>query len=430
MNVIKHRRARGGLLTLAVAMGVAAVTPADTPWRNTAATATAAESGVTESTAAESGVAESTAAESTVTGSTTATSTNATSTNAADHTRLRALLRRLTTVDGAPGALVEVRNRRGAGWVLTSGVADVKSHAPVRRDSRFRIGSMTKPFVATVVLQLVGERRVVLDAPVERYLPGVVRGHGNDGRRITVRQLLQHSSGVPDYLAYLTPREILEDPLAHHDIRDLVNIALAHPPTFEPGTGWHYSNTGYLLAGMLIEKVTGHTYGEEIHRRIIAPLGLRETYVPGDAPSIPGPHPRGYARPGEDAPLLDVTAMNPTVAGPSGSMISSGTDLNRFLAALVGGRLLRPAQLRQMMNTRPTGNPDGRAYGLGLESRPLPCGGLSWGHTGDALGYETMGGATVEGQQATVMANVDPGGSDAQDADMKAAVRTALCGSR
>ncbi|MGW7753654.1 serine hydrolase domain-containing protein [Streptomyces violaceusniger] len=398
MNVIKRRRVRGGLLTLAVAMGVAAVTPANMPWRNTAVTATAA------------------------------TSTTATSTNAADHTRLRALLRRLTTVDGAPGALVEVRNRHGGSSVLTSGVADVKSHAPIHRDSRFRIGSVTKSFVATVVLQLVGEHRVALDAPVERYLPGVVRGHGNDGRRITVRQLLQHTSGVPDILDYLTPREILEDPLAHHDTRDLVNIALAHPPTFKPGTGWRYSNTGYLLAGMLIEKVTGHTYGEEIRRRVIAPLGLRETYVPGDAPSIPGPHPRGYVRPGEDAPLMDITEINPSVAGPSGSMISSGTDLNRFLDALV--RLLRPAQLRQMMNTRPTGNPDGRAYGLGLESGPLPCGGLSWGHTGDVLGYETIGGATVEGRQATVMVNVDPGGSDAQDDDMRAAVQTALRGSR
>ncbi|MEV6134403.1 serine hydrolase domain-containing protein [Streptomyces violaceusniger] len=415
MRVIKRRRVRGGLLTLAVAMGVAAVTPADMPWRNTAATAT---------------VAESTAATSTTATSTTATSTTATSTNAADHTRLRALLHRLTTVDGAPGALVEVRNRHGGSSVLTSGVADVKSHAPIHRDSRFRIGSMTKSFVATVVLQLVGEHRVALDAPVERYLPGVVRGHGNDGRRITVRQLLQHTSGVPDILDYLTPREILKDPLAHHDTRDLVNIALAHPPTFKPGTGWRYSNTGYLLAGMLIEKVTGHTYGEEIRRRIIAPLGLRETYVPGDSSSIPGPHPRGYVRPGEDAPLMDLTGINPSVAGPSGSMISSGTDLNRFLDALVRGRLLRPAQLRQMMNTRPTGNPDGRAYGLGLESRPLPCGGISWGHTGDVLGYETIGGATVEGRQATVMANVDPGGTDAQDDDMRAAVQTALCGSR
>ncbi|MFD4527576.1 serine hydrolase domain-containing protein [Streptomyces sp. NPDC058470] len=391
--MIKHRRALGGALTLAVAVGVAVGAPTDddVPRRNAAAAVTAAES-----------------------------------TSTADHTRLRELLQRLTTVDGGPGALVEVRDLRGSA-VLTSGVADVKSHAPVRRDSRFRIGSMTKPFVATVMLQLVGEHRVVLDAPVERYLPGVVRGHGNDGRVITVRQLLQHTSGVPDVLDYLSPQEIVKDPLAHHDTRDLVNIALAHPPTFEPGTGWRYSNTGYLLAGMIIEKATGHTYGEEIRRRIITPLGLRETFVPGDASAIPGPHPRGYVRPGEDAPLMDITAVNPSVAGSGGEMISSGTDLNRFLDALVRGRLLQPAALREMMKTRPTGNPDGRAYGLGLESRPLPCGGLYWGHTGDFLGYETAGGATVDGRQATVMVNLDPGGSDAQSDDMKAAVQTALC---
>ncbi|WP_413798913.1 serine hydrolase domain-containing protein [Streptomyces iranensis] len=390
MNVVKRRRVLSGGLTLAVGAGVSAATArgvaaaprsGDTPRQNTAADRTP---------------------------------------------RLREILHRLTTVDGVPGALLETRNRHGS-TVLTSGVANVKSHAPMPRDSRFRIGSMTKPFVATVVLQLVGEHRIALDAPVERYLPGVVRGHGNDGRIITVRQLLQHTSGVPDILDYLTPREVLEDPLAHHDTRDLVNIALAHPPTFEPGTGWSYSSTNYLLAGLLIERVTGHTYGEEIHRRIISPLGLHETYVPGDDPTIPGPHPRGYARPGGNAPLMDITAINPSVAGAGGSMISSGTDLNRFLDALVRGKLLRPAQLRQMMTTRPTGNPDGRAYGLGLESRPLPCGGLYWGHGGDIPGYGTVGGATVDGRQATVMVNLNPGGTDAQDADMKAAVQTALC---
>ncbi|GAA2460123.1 serine hydrolase domain-containing protein [Actinomadura vinacea] len=349
--------------------------------------------------------------------------------NGADQARLRQLLDRLTTIDGGPGALLHLRDRHGD-TVLTSGVADVNSNAPVPRDSRFRIGSMTKPYVATVILQLVGEHRVSLDAPVERYLPGVVRGKGHDRRRITVRQLLQHTSGVPDYLAYVDPQEILKDPLAHHDTRDLVNLALAHPQAFRPGRGWRYSNTNYLLAGMLIEKVTGHTWAEEIHRRIITPLGLRETSVPGDGSAIPGPHPRGYVRPGPDAPLRDLTAFNPSVAGPAGAMISSGADVDRFLGALVNGRLLRPAQLRELMRTRPTGDSDGRAYGLGLESRPLPCGGLYWGHSGDIFGYETVSGATVNGSQATVMVNLDPGGTDAQSNDMKTAVQTALCPDR
>ncbi|MFD0417707.1 serine hydrolase domain-containing protein [Streptomyces sp. NPDC127108] len=392
----EHRHTLRGAITVAVAVGVAmgTLTAGGLPQRQDTAPVAAAES--------------------------------ATPADTAEHARLRAILRRLTTVDGGPGALVAMRDRRGS-TVLTSGVADVKSHAPVRGDSRFRIGSMTKTFVATVMLQLAGERRVVLDAPVERYLPGVVRGHGNDGRLMTVRQLLQHTSGVPDILDHLKPQDILKNPLAHHDTRDLVNTALAHPPTFKPGKGWRYSSTGYLLAGMIIERVTGRPYGDEIRRRVIEPLGLRETYVPGDASAIPGPHPRGYVRPGANAPLVDLTAINPSVAGAGGEMISSGADVNRFLDALLRGGLLRPAQLREMMRTRPTGNPDGRAYGLGLESRPLPCGGLYWGHSGDMFGYETVSGATVRGRQATVMVNVDPGGTDAQSDDMKAAVRTALC---
>jgi D-alanyl-D-alanine carboxypeptidase len=394
--VTKRNRAIGGLLTLAVAAGVAVASPIgdDGPRHSASAPVAAAKS--------------------------------AKSANTTDHARLRAILHRLTTVDGGPGALVEMRNRTGR-TVLTSGVADVRTNAPVHRDSRFRIGSMTKMFLATVMLQLVGEHRVVLDAPVERYLPGVVRGHGNDGRKMTVRQLLQHTSGVPDILDHLSPQEILNDPLAHRDMRDLVNIALDHPPTFEPGKGWRYSNTGYFLAGMIIERVTGRTYGEEIRRRIITPLGLRETYVPGDASEIPGPHPRGYVRPGEDAPLRDITAINPSVGGPAGEMISSGGDVNRFLAALLPGKLLHPAQLREMTRTRPTGNSDGRAYGLGLESRPLPCGGRYWGHTGDIPGYETAAGATVDDRQATVMVNLGPGGPDAQSDDIKAAVQAALC---
>ncbi|WP_260474114.1 serine hydrolase [Streptomyces sp. WAC 04229] len=385
-------RARGGLLTLAMAMAI----------------------GVAGSASAGSALPASPASDHART---------------SDHARLRAVLQRITTVDGAPGALAEVRTGRGGGTVLTSGVADVQSRTPVRGDSRFRLGSMTKPFVATVLLQLAGERRVRLDAPVERYLPGVVRGHGNDGRAITVRQLLQHTSGLPDFLQYLRPQEIVADPLARRDTRDLLDIALAHPPTFEPGTGWRYSNTGYLVIGMIIEKVTGRSYGDEIRRRVIRPLRLHDTFAPGDASGIPGPHPRGYARPGPDAPLVDVTAVSPTIGGAAGELISSASDVNRFMAALLHGALLRPAQQREMMRTRPTGGSDGRAYGLGLESSPLPCGGLYWGHTGDFLGYETATGI-ARGRQVTVMANLGPGASDAQSDDIEAAVETALCEGR
>ncbi|MFG3533075.1 serine hydrolase domain-containing protein [Streptomyces sp. NPDC047917] len=388
----KHKRALVGALTLAVALGVAG---AGLPGSAAATTTAAVSAGHGSAT---------------------------------DHARLQEILQRLTTVDGAPGALVEVRDRRGS-TVLTSGVADVKSQAPVDRDSRFRIGSMTKMFTATTMLQLVGEHRVRLDTPVERYLPGVVRGHGNDGRKITVRQLLQHTSGLPDFLDYLKPQEVVSNPLVRYDPRDLVDLALKNPRVFKPGTDWDYSNTNYLLAGLIIEKVTGNTYAEEVRERIIEPLHLHETYVPDDS-TIPGPHPRGYAQPGKDAPLLDITEVDPSVGGAAGGMISSGTDLNRFLGALLRGDLLHPAELREMMKTRSTGSKGGRAYGLGLESRTLPGGGLYWGHGGDFLGYETMAGATVDGRRATVVVNLGPGGSDAQSDDIESAVRTALSAGR
>lgn len=346
--------------------------------------------------------------------------------DATDRPALRQVLRRLTTEDGAPGALAEVEDRHGS-TVLTSGVADLDTGAPMRGDSRFRIGSMTKPYVATVVLQLVGEHRVSLDAPVERYLPGVVRGQGNDGREITVRELLQHTSGLPDYLTYLSFPDFIADRYAHHDRAELLSLALDHPPLFTPGTSWSYSNTDYLLAGMLIEKVTGHPYGKEVRRRILVPLGLHATYVPGDSATIPGPHPRGYVRPDNGTPIIEMTEFNPSVAIASGDMISSGADMSRFFDALLHGRMLRPAELREMMTTRPTGGSDGRAYGLGLESRTLPCGGVYWGHGGDIFGSETIGGATTGGRSATVMVNLDPGGTDAQDDDVTAAIGAALC---
>lgn len=343
------------------------------------------------------------------------------------YTDVRTILQRLTSAGGAPGVLLAVRDARGR-TVLTSGVANIETHAPIADDSRFRIGSMTKMFVATVVLQLVAERRVVLDAPVEQYLPGVISGNGNDGRDITVRQLLQHTSGLPDYLEYLSLGEVLTNPVAHHDPLELVQIALAHPRLFAPGTGWQYSSTNYVLAGMLIEQVTDRPYEQEIEQRVIGPLGLHDTFVPGDESAIPGTHPQGYAEP--EGSLIDTTEVNPSIAGASGAMISSAADLDRFLDALVNGGLLRPSELQAMMTTHPTGSSSGSTYGLGLESSSLPCGGVYWGHDGGILGFQTLGGVTTDGRSVTVMANLYPGGSDAQAGpDMRTALTTALCAS-
>jgi D-alanyl-D-alanine carboxypeptidase len=331
------------------------------------------------------------------------------------HPELRQAVRRLTSDDGVPGALARVHDAHGD-TVITSGVADVRTKRPVPRNSRFRIGSKTKTFTATVALQLVGEGEIELDAPVDRYLPGLV------DPRITVRELLQHTSGVPDYLPLLDPADIVADPAKHRDPADLVELALGHPAEFEPGTSWSYSNTNYLIVAMIIEKVTGHDYGMEIRRRILRPLHLRATSVPGDSTNIPGPNPQGYLKTPDG--LLDITRLNPTVAGAAGGMISSASDLDRFYDALLHGRLLRPAQLEQMMTTYPLG--DGQGYGLGLQSTRLPCGTVLWGHDGDMLGFRTSGGATLDGRQVTVMTNLYRL-DGVHNADLGKVVATALC---
>ncbi|MDA3644791.1 beta-lactamase family protein [Saccharopolyspora indica] len=311
------------------------------------------------------------------------------------------------TAGGAPGALATAHDRAGQVWWARSGVGDVVTGDPIPERGRFRAGSVTKTFVATVVLQLVAEGRVELDSPVEEHLPGVIAGNGNDGTAITVRQLLQHTSGIYDYLQEFLAVDPEE--LRHRgaDPAELVGIAMQHEPLFPAGTSWSYSNTNYVLAGMLVERVTGRSIHTEIAERIVEPLGLRGTHLPVRGEErLPGPHPRGYA-PGE--PLIDFTEFDPSIGGAAGALISTGEDLNRFYEALLGGRLLPPEQLAEMQRTIPADiGPDGAAYGLGLASVPLSCGGEFWGHGGDIIGFSTLAATTGDGRSATVVANLNP----------------------
>ncbi|MER5311914.1 serine hydrolase domain-containing protein [Streptomyces sp. NPDC002773] len=305
--------------------------------------------------------------------------------------------------DGQPAALATVQDGHGRTRTYTAGVGDLATGAKVPRDGQVRIGSNTKTFTAVVVLQLVGEGKVALDAPVDTYLPGLVRGKGRgkgiDGRRITVRQLLQHTSGLPEY-----GEHVGDDELAHRyfEPRDLVDIALAYPAVFAPGKKWSYSNTNYIVAGLIVQKVTGRPLAEEIDRRIVKRIGLRHTYFPaaGDK-TIREPHPRGYRWLTEGGKPLDYTEIDPSAAWAAGQMISTNSDLNRFFTALLDGELLPDAQLAQMRTTVPVAD-TGAHYGLGLMSRKLSCGGVYWGHGGDIVGYETRGGATDDGRAANI----------------------------
>ncbi|MFF2331051.1 MULTISPECIES: serine hydrolase domain-containing protein [unclassified Streptomyces] len=291
-----------------------------------------------------------------------------------------AYLPRLVAGGGAPTAALLARRASSAPYDT------YRSTGPgIRRTDRFRAGSITKTFVATVVLQLVGERRLHLSDPVDRLLPGLIRGNGNDGRRITLRALLSHTSGLYDYTDDTSARPV--------SATGAVQVALSHRPTNAPG-GYAYSNTNYIVLGLVVQRVTGNDYATEIRRRVITPLGLTGTSLPGARTSLPDPHGRGYTRDPADGSLHDVTALDPRTAGAAGELISTLTDLNRFYAALLSGGLLPPAQLAALLNTDATHG----VYGLGIYPQKLSCGITVWGHNGRIAGSQVRTASTRDGR--------------------------------
>ncbi|MEV0338963.1 serine hydrolase domain-containing protein [Nocardia sp. NPDC050713] len=315
-------------------------------------------------------------------------------------------LDRVVVASGVPGAQLVVSGDSGE-TRLNSGVGDLGTGAPFPDDARVRVASNTKSFVAAVALQLVGERRVELDSPIDAYLPGVVTGPGGDGRRITVRNLLQHTSGIPDYLD-----EVDLDSVAgmqrYRPASELIRTALDRPAEFEPGARWGYSNTNYLIIGSLIERLTGLPVGVEVTRRIILPLGLQETYWPlyPLEQVVRGPHPRNYLVVGGER--VDITDIDPNWGLPDGAIVASGRDLNRFFMALITGRVVAPAQLEQMRTTIPSGVPLlDQEVGLGLFRRVNRCGIETWGHGGSIAGSSVVGAAT-DGHAVTIAMNQLP----------------------
>jgi D-alanyl-D-alanine carboxypeptidase len=313
---------------------------------------------------------------------------------------------------GAPGVVALVNDGSRSGhrhliWTGASGVADLRSGRPMRPEHRFRAASLTKPFVATVVLQLVGQRRLSLSDTVERWLPGILPY----GDRITVRQLLNHTSGVPEY-ALIPKRELYQGiRFRSWSPRELVALVADQPQMFPAGSAWSYSNTNYVLAGLIVEAVTGRSLSRELARRIFRPLRLGDTYFPVNFPFLVGPHARGYSLDIDDdlnpieGPLLDVTVYNPSAIWAAGNIVSNEQDLARFFRALLGGRLLSRALLAEMK--RPIELGPGVGYGLGLLVIDTPCGTL-FGHDGGTPGFaNTMLNSEDGSRQFGVMINAE-----------------------
>ncbi|MEH0544233.1 serine hydrolase [Streptomyces sp. B21-105] len=300
------------------------------------------------------------------------------------------------------GALLRITGRAGH-WSGTSGVGNLKTGQGVPSNAHIRIGSISKVFTATIVLQLAAEHRIDLGEPVQRYLPGVLPA---DLPSVTVGQLLNHTSGLPrgagnpdfgdgsaewfavNRLKSFTPQQVID-------------LMAGQPVQFAPGTAQQYNGMNYYVAGLLVEKITGRGFADELRSRITRPLGLHDTYVP-DAhdPRLPGPHSHGYltvtSSDGTTHPV-DVTEQSPW-PWAEGGMISTPADLDRFISALFRGRFLPPAQQAELFavpdvpsfrssQCRTEADAGRACMTMGLMRVKASNGVAVWGKTGARPGY-------------------------------------------
>jgi D-alanyl-D-alanine carboxypeptidase len=280
--------------------------------------------------------------------------------------------------DGAAGVLLDYRSGDQT-WIGSSGGAQLGTDRPVDPEGWFRAGSITKTFTSVVVLQLVGERKLRLDELVGQWVPGVPDA-------ISLRQLLNHTSGLYNYTDDLPADRHLLDRYLHRDPAEALQTGLSKPRLFDPGVSWSYSNTNYIVLGLLIEAVTGKAYGDEVRTRILQPLGLDRTLVPGDDADLPEPHAHPYLEVEGDP--VDLARFNASQAWAAGEIVSTAADLNRFYAAVLGGELLEEPEQEAMLTVVPVD--DSFGYALGIERRRLPDGEVVWGHTGGIFGYQTF----------------------------------------
>lgn len=330
---------------------------------------------------------------------------------------------------GVPGVLVSVRGPSGTS-LARAGVMRLGSGRAIDPDAPFRAGSVTKTFVATIVLQLVAEGRLALSDTVDERLPGLLP----DGDAITVRHLLGHTSGLADLGTGRRGEALLGRLLADRahafTPRELVGSVASRRLLFRPGKGWSYSNAGYVVLGMIVEHVTGKPLASVVRERIIRPLRLDDTRLAAGV-ALPAGAVHGYLVPGNplvptpEGKPVDVSAVNPSWTWAAGALVSTTADLTQFYRALLTGRLLPPRLLDLMTSTRPI--PGGASYGLGLLRIRTPCG-AAYGHDGEIFGYTTIALSRRDARRlAVVVANVSTPGSGRALASVLRLASLALC---
>ncbi|MEM1166492.1 MAG: serine hydrolase domain-containing protein [Planctomycetota bacterium] len=287
-----------------------------------------------------------------------------------------------------PGAAVAVYEGGTPLVDRAFGVASLETGEPLTREHRFRVASMAKPVVATVVLQLVDDGLLTLDDAISVHLPGVP-----DGDRITVRMLAQHTSGLRNYIGLPGVKEgFASEPTRSWTEAELLDIAYDAGPHFEPpGDGWMYSNTNYILLGQLIERLEGEPLNNVIQRRICQPLGLTATFYSADA-AMPAPYATGYQMGDADGPNFwvgvgdvhhDVTKTSPSMWHGAGAMVSTLDDVQILMNAIATGALVSESSFKEQTTWRDSGYPVDYSYGLGLINY---FGAI--GHNGNVPGYQ------------------------------------------
>ena len=287
-----------------------------------------------------------------------------------------------------PGAALYVETPTFGPWIGVAGLGNLESKAAMRPDDRFRAGSAMKPFVAVVTLQLVEEGLFSLDDPLPALAPDATAAKFADSDKITVRMLLNHTSGIGEWLTQAMYGEIAANPKRVWKVEEFLDVAAKEGPVFAPGQGWAYNNTEYLLLGLVIEQATGSSWREEVRQRIIEPLKLENTLLPepGD-PSMPGDHAHGYLF--IEGKMADFTEVDPSMAGACGghALITTTTDLARFIQAVLAGELFKNDQtLNEMLTFVDVELVEG-GYGLGLMKFIIPGDIEVIGHTGGTAGF-------------------------------------------
>jgi D-alanyl-D-alanine carboxypeptidase len=326
-------------------------------------------------------------------------------------------LARTLVKDGSPGALVYLRTPTTTRAGI-AGYADRGAHVSMRAVDRFRIASLTKAFVSVLVLQLESEGKLDIGDAVETYLPHVVP----NGSVITLRELLSHTSGLFDYSD--DPgfsQAVFDNPERTWAPLELTAFAFKHAPYFAPGGDYHYSNTNYILLGLVVEAVDGKPLAQSLQERIAGPLGLTATSLPTTIQLAPD-FVHGYLSL-DGSPLIDLAPLvSPSIGWSAGGMVSNARDVTTFYRALLGGKLLPPAQLAEMETpTAASGT-----YGLGIDTSNATCG-RAVGHLGDfSNAWRTEVLSTRNGKrQAVVTVNVDD--THVDWARIEAAADRALC---